>query len=221
MTAESESSRPLRIRKQDFVREQIFGAAIFLLSKKGYDTATVEEIAAAAGVSRRTFFRYFPSKEDLMVLGTQDYERLLSDAVRESPAALQPLEIIRAAVLSVAQRVTVQPRSRQLMRIASESAVARSALLSRFGEIEDHLASELRSRITHFSKDDRQPRLMAAVTLLALNLVFRVWFEQKATDLEALVDQILSSLGSILAKPVAIPLQTNTRAAGREGRPQS
>jgi AcrR family transcriptional regulator len=49
----------LQVRKQELVREAIWDAAANLFTEKGFDETTVEDIAAAAGVSRRTFFRYF------------------------------------------------------------------------------------------------------------------------------------------------------------------
>ena len=59
-------------RKRQVVVDELTEAALQLLAIKGFDTTTVDQIVAAAGVSRRTFFRYFASKEDVVVqhLGT-------------------------------------------------------------------------------------------------------------------------------------------------------
>jgi len=56
-------------RKRLLVRNTIWDAAIALFDKRGFDQTTVDEIAKAAGVSRRSFFRYFASKDDLLAQG--------------------------------------------------------------------------------------------------------------------------------------------------------
>ena len=57
----------LQERKQELVRAELFNAAWQLFGERGYEATTVAQIAAAAGVSRRTFFRYYASKEDVLV----------------------------------------------------------------------------------------------------------------------------------------------------------
>src|SRR5438034_1129540 len=59
----------LLARKQQLVRDVIWDAAIDLFTEKGFDETTVDDIAQTAGVSRRSFFRYFSSKSDLLALG--------------------------------------------------------------------------------------------------------------------------------------------------------
>src|SRR5215207_10077227 len=67
--AEAVPSAPerLKARKQQVVRDALRSAAVDLFRKRGFEAITVEEIAQTAGVSRRTFFRYYESKEDVMV----------------------------------------------------------------------------------------------------------------------------------------------------------
>ena len=77
----------LRLKKQQFVRSEIWNTAVDLFAQHGYDRTTIDDIATAAGVSRRTFFRYFASKEDVMVQATDTYGDLLVDAVKESADA--------------------------------------------------------------------------------------------------------------------------------------
>ena len=72
--APRESNLPtLQERKQQVVRSAIWDAAIDLFVEKGYDETTVDEVAERAGVSRRSFFRYFSSKSDLVSAGMATY----------------------------------------------------------------------------------------------------------------------------------------------------
>src|SRR5579863_3134491 len=76
-----ESPSPsLQERKQQVVRDAIFDAATDLFAESGFDETTVDDIAEKAGVSRRSFFRYFSSKGDLMAYGVTGYGTYLTDA---------------------------------------------------------------------------------------------------------------------------------------------
>src|ERR1700689_1428031 len=91
----------LQVRKQQLVRDAIYDAAIELFAVKGFDETTVEEVAQAAGVSRRSFFRYFASKDDLLAQNVVKYGAILSAAIAACPPTLGPMEIVRETVLSV------------------------------------------------------------------------------------------------------------------------
>jgi AcrR family transcriptional regulator len=86
----------LRERKKARTRTSIQQHAMRLFREQGYDATTVEEIAAAAEVSPSTFFRYFPTKEDVVI--RDDYDRLLIEAFRGQPSELSPIQAIRSAI---------------------------------------------------------------------------------------------------------------------------
>ena len=75
------NSEELLRRKQQVVQDAIWNAAIDLFGEKGFDATTVDDIAAAAGVSQRTFFRYFASKSDLMGQSMLAYGEMLRAAI--------------------------------------------------------------------------------------------------------------------------------------------
>lgn len=91
----------LRERKKARTRTAIQRVAIELFRAQGYEATTVEQIAAAAEVSPSTFFRYFPTKEDVVV--RDDYDRLMLDAFRAQPGHLTPIQAARAAILQLAE----------------------------------------------------------------------------------------------------------------------
>ena len=81
-------------------RSALEHAAARLFDERGFGATTVRDIAAAAGVGERTFFRYFPSKEDLVLQEVRDLLPGLMEVVRERPAAESPLVALREAILA-------------------------------------------------------------------------------------------------------------------------
>src|SRR6266851_630905 len=101
----------LQARKQQIVRDAIWDAAIDLFAEKGFDETTVDDIAQAAGVSRRSFFRYFASKNDLMAHGMVNYGAELTAAIDACPQTYSLSEVFRETVLRVAQKSVAHPRT--------------------------------------------------------------------------------------------------------------
>src|ERR1700755_3461701 len=86
----------LRERKKARTRATIRQEALRLFREQGYQATTVEQIAAAAEVSPSTFFRYFPTKEDVVLQDDMDIR--LVEAFARQPADLAPIAAVRAAV---------------------------------------------------------------------------------------------------------------------------
>ena len=72
-----------RQRKKAATRDRIRASALRLFGEQGYDATTVEQIAAAAGVSHMTFFRYFPAKEDVAL--SDSYDPMIAAAITQTP----------------------------------------------------------------------------------------------------------------------------------------
>jgi AcrR family transcriptional regulator len=89
----------LRERKKARTKAALREHAMRLFQKQGYQATTVEQIAEAAEVSPSTFFRYFPTKEDVVL--TDDYDPLILAAFRAQPAELSPVAALRAAMRAV------------------------------------------------------------------------------------------------------------------------
>ena len=86
----------LRESKKQQTRDALASAAVDLIIERGFDATTVEDIAAAVQVSPRTFFRYYPTKEDVVL--QDDLDLLLPEAVEAQPPSLGPIAAVRAAV---------------------------------------------------------------------------------------------------------------------------
>lgn len=199
MTSRSSSARvsPLHTRKQDFVRSAIWDAAVDLFAATSFEETTIDDIARAAGVSTRTFFRYFASKADLMGQGMVRYRELLTGAIHGAPRTFAPLQVVRHTVQRVASQAASQPRTRQIVQIASSSVGAREAQLSRRAEVEDAVTAAFAARSR--TGGDVAPRLLAGLTLSMIDVTFRVWSHRQVVDIVPITDEVFESLTGIVS----------------------
>jgi len=190
----------LRVHKRQLVRDAIWDAAIDLFAEKGFDETTIDDIASAAGVSRRSFFRYFSSKSDLMAHGIVSYGTTLTDAILACPPAYSLPEVFRATVLQVSRDLATQPRTPKIMEIVERYPAAREAQVSRMAEIQDKVAAAFAQRTEkrgkrRGSRYDLTANLLAALTISTLGVTFRAWFADGPEDISATVKQVLATLG--------------------------
>jgi len=186
----------LQARKQELVRETLWTAAIDLFTRQGFEETTVDDVVASAGTSRRTFFRHFESKRDLMSHPVLTYGASLTQAIESSPAQSTPAELFRHVVLQVARRTVSDSRTRQVMEIAAKYPAAREAQLSRIAEVQDRVAQAFAGR----TNDEFTAHVLAGLTLSALSLAYRAWFAQGKKDINAAVEQVFAKFAAVLAE---------------------
>ena len=176
-------TKSLMSRKRQLVQDAIYDAAIELFAKKGFDETTVEEVADAAGISRRSFFRYFESKDDLLALNTVHTGEILVEAVKSSPSGLSPIEVVREVVSAGIKFNESMPHIRQVIEIAIRSASALQAHQSRLMEVEAKLASAYAVRLKIASREILKPRILAGLSLLVMNSAIGSWFSGEYKDM--------------------------------------
>jgi AcrR family transcriptional regulator len=112
----------LRERKKARTRAAIRDHAMRLFEEQGYAATTVDQIAEAADVSQSTFFRYFPTKEDVVL--ADDYDPLMVAAMRALPPEVGPIEAIRLSIREVFGKSSPEDweREQQRQRIFSGPA---------------------------------------------------------------------------------------------------
>lgn len=187
----------LQVRKQQLVRDAIHDAAIALFAAKGFDQTTVDEIAEGAGISRRSFFHYYATKDDLLAQDTVKYGAALVEAVKACPAKFTPLEVMRETVLAVIKHIAEQPFLRQIIEISQASTAARQAYASRSMEVEDRLSAAYAHHLRNASKSAVEPRLLAHLTLSVMRVAITAWFTGEYEDLSTAARQVLAKLTSL------------------------
>lgn len=110
----------LQDRRRRYVAREIAAAAMSLFGERGFDDVTVEEIAAAAGISSRTFFRYYATKEEVILQYQRRIHERLVEALAARPQAEGPVTALREAYLATSH---VAPEDR-------ETVVLRNRFLS-------------------------------------------------------------------------------------------
>jgi AcrR family transcriptional regulator len=188
----------LQERKQQLVRQAIWDAATDLFAEKGFDETTVDDIALQAGVSRRSFFRYFSSKNDLMAQGIDAYADHLTEAINACDPRSTPQEIFRQTIVRVASVCALQPRIRKVMQIVTRYPAARIAQEERAGELQARVEAAFARRIRK-SEKQLPPAVVAGLTLSVLTVIFRVWFEHGEGDITATAERVLAALGCLAA----------------------
>ena len=94
----------LRERKRRETTQRIVDAALRLFIANGYDATTLDAIAAEAGISRRTFFYYFKSKDEILLSLMEGSDAVIAAAVRAEPSSKRPLAVARDALIAIGAR---------------------------------------------------------------------------------------------------------------------
>jgi mycofactocin system transcriptional regulator len=176
---------------------EIEKAALELIAVRGFEETPVDDIAAAAGISRRTFFRYFASKNDIPF---GDYGALL-EALEEwlasAPTDRPILEVIAEAVLRfnrVHSDGSVAHRARMELIMHTPSLRANAALRQDewVAVLARYAARRLGTPPTALG-----PRLVAHLALGASNAAYERWLADKGADLATLVERAFAAIGEL------------------------
>ncbi|MBN8932833.1 MAG: TetR family transcriptional regulator [Rhizobium pusense] len=137
-----EAGGGLRERKKRETKKRLTEKGIALFLEKGFDDTTLDEIAAAAGISRRTFFYYFTSKDEILLSLQSGIGEMLADAVRKAPVTSTPIDAVREAALQVCNAIPTHDMVEmdRLMRTSpSVQARKQASYVQQEGEIYEAL----------------------------------------------------------------------------------
>ena len=183
----------LRERKKARTRAVIRQEAMRLFRERGYSATTVEQIAAAADVSPATFFRYYPTKEDVVL--QDDMDMLLPEAVEAQPPELSPIAAVRAAVAETMNRLGPDEldRLQETIRLTNSVPELRARSVDEFIRTIDLMAIPLARRAGR-SPEDIEVKHVAGAMIGVLLAVTMGPPDDDPADLLTRVDAALAHL---------------------------
>jgi AcrR family transcriptional regulator len=193
----------LRERKKLATRQALERAALRLVDEHTLEHVTVDEIAAAADVSTRTFFNYFASKEQALV-GRDPAVRLrLLDALAARPDGEAPLDALRAVLTAMVEEIGDQAMEwPQRMRVIAANPALLPHLVATFAETEEFLTGVVVERTGLDPATDGYPRLLAAIVMTVLRTTLERWSRGGyAHPLRELLDESFDQLARGLPQP--------------------
>ncbi|MGW7536858.1 TetR family transcriptional regulator [Amycolatopsis sp. NPDC054798] len=154
-------------------RQRLEQAALDLFTERGYDQTTVAEIAERAGLTKRTFFRYFADKREVLFGGQEELIRLFSEGIAGTPAGATPFEAVGGALDAVAAVFTgerlAQARQRQPV-VAANSDLLERELLKR-----TKLVAAMHDALAARGIDEPAATVAAELGCLAFGTAFHRW----------------------------------------------
>ena len=186
-----------RQRKKNATRDRIRASALRLFGEQGYDATTVEQIAAAAGLSHMTFFRYFPTKEDVAL--SDSYDPLLAGLIRQTPVAWPLTERIRSVMVQGLRQVYDADRDTLLAQ--NKLIVSTPALRERLWASQMD-TQQLILQALGAGQDNPHPsftdRVTVAACLAAATTAILTWVENDGTpDLPDLIEEAFDTISHL------------------------
>ncbi|MGX9428800.1 MULTISPECIES: TetR/AcrR family transcriptional regulator [Bradyrhizobium] len=163
----------LRERKRLETMARIAETGLRLFITKGYESTTLEEIAEEAGISRRTFFYYFKSKEDIILVWQSNFTDLIRAAVIAEPTGQKPIEAVKNALVSLTSKYH-SDQSIVLDRVIRSSAALMAASHAKYIAQEQAIFEALCTKWPQ-AKLRKSLRIVAMVTVGAFRLAVEAW----------------------------------------------
>lgn len=199
----SEATGPTPLRGTASVREGIADAAVRLFLERGFTETTIDDIAAEAGISRRTYFRYFASKDDAVL----EYMSLLAGritrALESRPAEEPGLSALQNAMREVLMdEIQDAPLAYSLTRLILETPALRDRQLGINAAMEARVAVILARRLG-LPTVDTTARLVAALGTDALDIGIQRWLEHEEDggSMVSEIDAVFDSIREVYRQP--------------------
>jgi mycofactocin system transcriptional regulator len=183
-------------RKPVTSRAELEEAAFELFATNGFDATTVDEIAAAVGIGRRTFFRYFPSKNDIPWGAFEAELDRMRARLKACPPEVPLMDAIRVALIDFNRVAPAQiPLHRRRMELILRVPTLLAHSTLRFAAWRSVVADFVAERTGH-RPDDLAPQAIAHAILGVSVAAYEHWLDEQEADLGALLDDAVRQLGA-------------------------
>jgi AcrR family transcriptional regulator len=186
----------LRERKRQQTRERLTRAAMALFLERGFEATTLDDIAAAADISRRSFFHYFASKEDVVFAWHEEITAALITAVATRPSDESMLAAAENAISAMARQI--EPNEAIAMACLKRDNPALQARDQvKYEKLERALADALTERAGH-KAEKLQARLVAMIATGAMRIGGELWAADGAREKpEVLVKRTFAAIRAV------------------------
>ena len=191
-------------RWEDNAVGRLQDAALELYREPGYDRVTVAEIAERAGLTRRTFFRYFPDKREVLFFGTEKLEAFVAEGVLAAAPGAPALEAVATALAGVSRRSDEDPAfaafARQRHALIRTYAELRERELGKLASLASAMAAALRRR----GVADPAASLAAEAGVAAFKVGFERWVDDpRRRKMGHHLREAMRGLGALAVEQVA------------------
>ncbi len=188
------------VRWQPGARERLQATTLELFAEQGFERTTVAEIASRAGLTERTFFRYFADKREVLFAGQDVFEGLFLDHVAAAPPDTEPFAVVTQAVRAVATEFFPPERrtySRQRQAIIDANPRLRERELLKLAGLTTAMAAALRARGT----PEPTAMLVAECGVTIFRVAFSRWVSgNEDREMASILEDVLAELRALTAR---------------------
>ncbi|MFS8143782.1 TetR family transcriptional regulator [Rhizobium sp. R635] len=196
----TQSTEGRRERKRRQTRERIEQAAMTLFLERGFDATTIEDITEAADVSKRSFFDYFPSKEEVVFAWQDSFADRLMAAVAARPAEESSIEAVEAAMIATFI-ASIDESSLAIHELILSTPALKARDQLKYARLEQKLAEALLLRKKNVPGEAPRMRVLAAIVIGAMRVGSERWQQRPpGASLQDFARETVAGLWKILAE---------------------
>jgi AcrR family transcriptional regulator len=183
-------------RTRQLASQEILETALRLFTEQGYDETTIAQIAREAGVSQRTLFRYFGTKEDLLGGGQDRFGQILMDTISEQPADAGIWEALRAGVAAVLALHDSREHALERFRLLHNTASLRAGWLEKRLRFQENLLPLIETRMDAATGNEgAKARAVIATAFACLDAASMTWVANDGkSEIMDLYDECLAAV---------------------------
>jgi len=183
-------------RTRQLASQEILETALRLFTEQGYDETTIAQIAREAGVSQRTLFRYFGTKEDLLGGNQHRFGQVLTDTISQQPAEAGVWEVLRAGLAAVLALHDSREQALERFRLLHSTASLRAGYLEKRLRFQEDLLPLVEARMgAAAGSGDPRARAVIATAFACLDAASMTWVDNGGKgDIVDLYDECLAAV---------------------------